>query len=107
MFEPKLVNRIDQGWINVTENVPLYSPGGLANGLPSVSVPPILIMVREGDVAVAINGLGGSALPIVRLIVPPLLPVSVTSGPFKIVINVPGSASTSKIAGENENPCVV
>jgi hypothetical protein len=68
----------------VTENIPLYDPAGLANGFPTVNVPPILTCVRAGEIAVAIKGEAGLELPICKDNVPPLLPVSITSDPFNI-----------------------
>ena len=90
--------------MKVTENVPLYEPEGLAGGLPTIRVPPISTWVLAGGTAVVINGDVRFAASKCNVIEPPLLPVSGTSGPLRIVMTVPGSASISNIAGENENP---
>ncbi len=78
--------------------VPVYCPGGAVPAPPIVSVPPILICVRAGGAFVLLNGDAGYELPICKLIEPPLLPVSVASGPFSIEIIAPGGASISKMA---------
>jgi hypothetical protein len=55
--------------------------------------------VVPGEATVVVNGEAGLQLPSVNVNAPPLLPVSVASGPFKIDIMVPGGASISKMAG--------
>jgi hypothetical protein len=90
--------------IKVTEKEPLYDPDGLASGLPTVSVPPIHTSVRPGDAIVVVKWEPVLAAPICNPIEPPLLPVSVTSGPFIIEITVPRLASISKRAGEKGYP---
>lgn len=84
--------------------VPLYAPGGLAAGVPTCSVPPMVTTVREGGVLVIINGADGAAVPILSVIDPPLLPVKVTAGPLRMDTMVPGRPSTSNRAGEKVKP---
>ncbi|MFT3936998.1 MAG: hypothetical protein QM726_25455 [Chitinophagaceae bacterium] len=69
----------------------------MAIGVPTVSVPPILTCVLEGGVTDVTNEAPVLAAPRCRLMLPPLLPVSVISGPFKIEIAVPALASISKM----------
>ena len=76
----------------------MYAPGGDAALLPTVSVPPIFTCVRDGGDRTVLNGAAGDDVPILKVIDPPLLPVSVASGPFKIETIVPGGASISKMA---------
>lgn len=76
--------------------MPLYDPAGLAVKDPIVSVPPINTSVYR---PLVIKGDRVLDSPMVSLIVPPLLPDKYTSGPFKMVIKVPGSASTTNNAG--------
>ena len=82
----------------MTLKVPLYAPGGAADELPTVIVPPILTVVVEGGETVVLNGEPGSELPMRSVMEPPLLPVNVASAPLVIDISEPGGASTSKIA---------
>ena len=72
--------------------------------LPTVSVPPIVIVVKAGGVVAITNGDTGSVAPVVRVMDPPLLPGSDTGGPLSIVIKVPGLATSRKTAAEKENP---
>ncbi len=63
-----------------------------------LSVPPIFTDVYAGDTAVVINGEDGKEVPICSVIVPPLLPVKITSGTLSIETSVPGFARISKLA---------
>src|SRR5437868_13616233 len=85
-------------WLNVTLKLPLYAPGGADDILPTVNVPPIFTLVVAGGETVVLKGEPGSELPICSVILPPLLPVKVASGPFVMDINDPGAASTSNCA---------
>ena len=76
----------------------MYDPGGFTARFPIVSVPPMLIEVRPGEGVDTLKGETGSDTPMLSPNVPPLLPVSVASGPFKIDNMVPSGASTSKKA---------
>ena len=78
--------------------VPVYVPGGADPEFPTVSVPPMFICVREGGANELLKGEMGLELPILNNIEPPLLPVRVASGPFKIDMMAPGGASISKMA---------
>jgi hypothetical protein len=90
--------------MNVTKKDPLYEPAGFAVPVPTVSVPPIFTEVYPGGDADVMNGTVGLDEPMCMVIDPPLLPVSVTSGPFIMEISVPGLATISKLAAPYTKP---
>ena len=69
-----------------------------------MSVPPIHTGVWLGETIVVVKEVPLLEAPICIVIDPPLLPVSVMSGPFMMVITVPVLASMSKRAGEYGYP---
>lgn len=73
-------------------------PGGAEAKEPTTKVPPTLTCVLFGGVAKFINGEVGSDAPMVKVMVPPLVPFKIAGGPFKSEMIFPGGLSTSKIA---------
>jgi len=64
----------------------------------------MVIVVYVGGVVGITKGDAGSVAPVVSVIDPPLLPGRETGGPLRIVIKVPGFATSRKTAAEKENP---
>ena len=84
--------------------VPVYDPGGLAAAFPTVNVPPTCTCVFAGCGSTIANGDTGLEFPIFRDIDPPLLPVSVASGPLIMERIIPSGAFISKIAWKGKTP---
>jgi hypothetical protein len=71
---------------------------------PTLRVPPTLRIVGVGGVVIIVKGVAGNVELMLRVIVPPPLPVSVVDGQLNSDIIVPGFATSSKVATECEYP---